>query len=228
MGKPYKSELTKIASTYEWANRLNLKPLSDAILCDLEKPLLIVGSGGSLSACHYAVSLYQSHGGIAKAMTPLELFDAQDSLKNTNILFISASGKNSDILFGFDKALSCEPNSLITVSLRKNSKLFHNASKYSICKSFEFEFPARKDGFLATNSLVAFYTILFKVFNSQEIAYNQIKIEDNYFKKIHTFFRRCKPNTTFIILYSRWGQSIGVDIESKFVEAVSPRFIIRL
>ena len=61
--------------------------------------LYIVGSGGSLSVCHYIAALYQSHGMMAKAVTPLELYYSRQALRNSNVLFISATGKNTDSLF---------------------------------------------------------------------------------------------------------------------------------
>jgi len=65
--------------------------------------LIAIGSGGSLSACSYAVLLHQQFGGIAKALTPLELNYSKSVIKDINLLFISASGKNTDILFGLTR-----------------------------------------------------------------------------------------------------------------------------
>ena len=76
-------------------------------------PVYIVGSGGSFSACAYAADLLTAEGIFAKAITPLELFYAKATIRKSNLIFISASGRNTDILFAFKKAIESEPVSII-------------------------------------------------------------------------------------------------------------------
>src|SRR5690348_16878259 len=106
MGKPFEKELHKIGETFQWAINQDVSELRSELLCNKLLPLFIVGSGGSLSACHYAAILLQEYGIIAKAVTPLELFYSQNALRNSNVFFISASGKNTDILFGYKTAIN--------------------------------------------------------------------------------------------------------------------------
>lgn len=102
MGKPYASELEQLASTYTWAIKTCIDPLVEAITGSASLPLLATGSGGSLTAAHLAASLHQRYTGrIAKAVTPLEIVSLTPSFKDIAVLFLSASGKNADIIGAF-------------------------------------------------------------------------------------------------------------------------------
>ncbi|OYX94353.1 MAG: hypothetical protein B7Y76_10750, partial [Sphingobacteriia bacterium 35-40-5] len=219
MGKPFKKELEKVRDTLDWALDQPADEVHDEILHNSKKPLFVVGSGGSLSACSYAVQLYQQHGTMAKSVTPLELFYSRSTLRQSNILFISASGKNTDILFGYKTAIGYEPNKVYSLCMKKNSPLAKLASESSITKSFDYNIPSGKDGFLATNSLVAFFGILYKIFNPEVNTTNKLTEDTIFLNDLQLFISRISPDFTFTTLYGGWGQPIAVDIESKLAEA---------
>ncbi|MBA7521457.1 hypothetical protein ES705_13564 [subsurface metagenome] len=181
--------------------------------------MFAVGSGGSFSASYFAALLYQSQGTIAKAITPLEVYYSKEVIKDTNLLFISASGKNSDILFGFKTAMMHEPNSIISICMINDTPITKLSNKYSISKSFEFNIPTGKDGFLATNCLIAFFTILYKAFNSDKVKEELKEVDKNFINDLNTFSSNVTPHHTFIVMYGGWGQPVAIDIESKFTEA---------
>ena len=74
MGKPFKEELKKLSETIRWAEQQDVMRLAQFLFAENKQiPLVCIGSGGSLSACHYAVQLYQQCNGVlAQAMTPLQ------------------------------------------------------------------------------------------------------------------------------------------------------------
>jgi len=116
MGKPFEKELGLLPETIEWANKLDVQKLSEQI-SRFHHPVYVIGSGGSYSACVYAADLLTSKGTFAKAVTPLELFYANGTLRKSNLIFISASGNNTDILFAFRKAIESEPVSITSVCM---------------------------------------------------------------------------------------------------------------
>lgn len=219
MGKPFVKELEKVRDTLDWALDQSVDEIRDEILHNSKKPLFVVGSGGSLSACSYAVQLYQQHGTMAKSVTPLELFYSRSTLRQSNILFISASGKNTDILFGYKTAIGYEPNNVYSLCMKKNSPLAKLASESSIARNFDFNIPTGKDGFLATNSLVAFFGILYKSFNPEVNATSKLTEDKQFLTDLHLFISKISPDFTFTTLYAGWGQPIAIDIESKLAEA---------
>lgn len=217
MGKPFKKELEKITEIYKWAGEQQEIDLFD-FLKESGKPTLIVGSGGSLSACYYLASLLINQGVYAKAITPLEVYYSKNILNNSNIVFLSASGKNTDILFAFNLAMKYEPNCIISICMKKGSPLANLSLGYSNTKTYEYNIPVGKDGFLATNSLIAFFSILFKSYNPV-LENNTLTLDENYNNDLSIFFTKISRDCTFHLLHGGWGQPVAIDIESKFTEA---------
>ncbi|AYL95290.1 SIS domain-containing protein [Mucilaginibacter celer] len=220
MGKPFAKEIVKIPDTLKWSLNQNVDGLKDELVCD-KRPLLIIGSGGSLSACHFAAMLFQEYGMMAKAVTPLELYHSKSILRESLVLFISASGKNNDILFGYKTAIECEPAKMISICMKKDSPLSQLSNTTSISKDYSYNLPTGGDGFLATNSLIAFFGILFKTLGTASILPESIiQIDDEKFKnEIDDFLLQVTPNYTFSVLFGGWGQPVAIDLESKFSEA---------
>jgi hydroxymethylpyrimidine pyrophosphatase-like HAD family hydrolase/fructoselysine-6-P-deglycase FrlB-like protein len=221
MGKPFAKELEKIGDTLVWSLDQDCSDLKEEILLDQSDfPLYVVGSGGSLSACFYAALLYQQHGHMGKAITPLELYYSKNTLRKSNVLFISASGRNNDILFGYKTALEFEPNRLFSISMKSETPLSKLSEENSIGKHYEFDLPAGKDGFLATNSLIGFFSILYKTLRlEKDDIVKSVEVTDDYITDLENFIQRVDKDFTFTILYAGWGQPVAMDLESKLAEA---------
>lgn len=215
MGKPFVRELELLPQTIKWANGLDVAKLRE-IISKYHHPVYIVGSGGSFSACVYAADLLVSRGIFARAVTPLELFYSRNTIGKSNLIFISASGRNTDILFAYKKAIESEPVSVVNICMRKGTKLADLSSKYSACTSFEFEPPSGKDGFLATNSLAAYFTILYRVITNTEIQRIPVTLPIAFYSD---FMKKIGANTCLTILYGSYHRAVAVDLESKFSEA---------
>lgn len=216
MGKPFKTELLKLKGTYEWATNLNLDSLKKTI-SNLNTPIYFVGSGGSLSACYFGVALTEEQGQFSKAITPLELYSLRKTIRNASVIFISASGKNSDILFGFKTAIRFEAKSIVSICMQSGSKLADLSHKYSISKVYEFTLPVGKDGFLATNSLIAYFTILNRLYG---VSVDKLNFSNEAtLKEINTFTNSLSAHTSITVLYNGYSKPIAYDIESKSVEA---------
>jgi HAD superfamily hydrolase (TIGR01484 family) len=219
MGKPFKKEIDQLFDSVEWAFSQDTKKIEDFFKGSKKYPFYIVGSGGSLSACYYLSSLIQSMGIISKAITPLELYYCKAALRNCNIIFISSSGKNTDILFGFDIALVQEPKSIRTICMRLDSPLSKLANLYPISDSFDYSLPSKKDGFLATNSLVAYFALLCKAFIGPPLLRFDNIINDEFKRSLDEFASKLTPSHSLTVLYGGWGQAVAHDLESKFTEA---------
>ncbi len=219
MGKPFKKELEKIESTIKWAIQQPCEKISTLLFDNLERPLFVVGSGGSLSACYYAACLFQKNGTVAKAITPLEVYYSKEALRNSNIIFISSSGKNTDILFAYNIAVQQEPNIIITICMSEDTPLSKLSSGHSISNNFEFRIPTKKDGFLATNSLIAYFTIFYKIFEYHKSQLPNSQITKSEEEEISNFVSKLSSDFSLTVMYGGWGQAVAYDIESKFTEA---------
>ena len=98
MGKPFKNELLKLNDTIKFVETIKVDDICAFLSNDPDRLLICIGSGGSLSACHYASLLYKEHCSMAVPYTPLQLQNCNEYIwKRSKLLFISASGKNNDI-----------------------------------------------------------------------------------------------------------------------------------
>ena len=218
MGKPFKKELEKIKDTICWAEKSDISEFRKFIFNNQNIPLVCIGSGGSFSACHYSSMLYNIHCSLSVSMTPFMLSNYKDIFIDNKLLFISASGKNIDINIAFKKALSLNISGMANLSTRKNNPLSSLSSNYSNTSSFNYDLPEKKDGFLATNSLIAFFTILYKVYYTDENIANKLTALNGYNFDLPQNIDLSKIDN-FIVLYGIYGESVAYDIESKLSEA---------
>jgi len=226
MGKPYKSELRQLPDTYLWALSLECATLTDRISGLAPYPLIAIGSGGSQSTATLVADLHQTRfGQVARADTPLSAWSYLKVLKHPAILIVSAGGKNPDIL-GIAKAVvESEPASLIALCATKNSPLARIVNGYSRGFCFDFEIPTGKDGFLATNSLLALSVAALRGYGyhasdlpqSFEVA-RQVSGRAGSKKQL-SHSSRLLSVRHLIALHGPQSRSAAFDLESKLIEA---------
>lgn len=217
MGKPFNQELEKIKSTIRWAEMQNVSNLRSFFSVNAGTPLICIGSGGSFSAASYAAMLYKQMCGLAVSMTPLAFDTSADTIiQDSKLLFFSASGRNKDFLIAFQRGLEVGRGEMAGVCLRESSKLDAIIEKSNPdFKKHTFPIPTIKDGFLATNSLVAFFVLMYRCFFDAKPSRNIGK--GIGFTQNHAFdFSKIE---SFIVLHSNLSEPVAVDLESKFSEA---------
>lgn len=219
MGKPFKEELKKLSETIRWAEQQDVTRLAQFLFEENKQiPLVCIGSGGSLSACHYAVQLYQqSNGVLAQAMTPLQfMYAGYNIIRSSKLLFISASGKNKDILSAIKYGVKYNETGMMSLTLRKNNPTEELLEQYPKVLRWCENIPSEKDGFLATNSLLATFTLLCKAACASKFQDLRFKLND---LKPKTFNLNLSVIQNFIVMYGATGEPVAWDIESKLTEA---------
>ena len=226
MGRPYATELAELARTYEWALTADLGLLVASLRRVASLPLLAIGSGGSLSVAEFAAGLHRDLcGRSATAQTPLDAVASRTNLRNVAVLLTSAGGSNPDILATLDRLARREPRSLVVVCLTPGAPLARRASRIPFVDLIELSPPTRRDGFLATNSLITLVTLL-------ERAYGATFGEGS---TLPTEWARLLPpdvqvdldrrmsmawtKQTLLALYGPSTRVAAVDLESRFSEA---------
>lgn len=229
MGKPFEKELEKIPYTIKWAFSEKINSTFEEIIETITQfPLLVVGSGGSLSAAHFVARLNeQKSGKLARAITPLEFIFSPINPSIHAVLFLTASGNNKDILKAFEYAIHREFTAIAIVCANVGSKIVKKASGFSYVQVFEYLNPTGKDGFLAVNSLLSLNILAARAFNVIDTSNNNIqKLIDfkPHFQNSnwHTILSR----KTFIALGAEWAWPALVDLESKFTEAALGNVLI--
>lgn len=223
MGRPYEIELRNLRQTYQWALKVPIEQLCSFVNASHDLPMIAVGSGGSLTAAHMAILLHQKTGMLSKAVSPLDFIASRKSFRDNSVLILSAGGHNVDILSAFRSVATSEPRQLMTLCLQTESPLATLSRKFRYARFLDFDLPSGKDGFLATNSLVAFITILIRAYReSLSESYtlpNRLQSPEEIFRQIILPLQLSLEKDTWTILYGGWGLPAAIDIESKFTEA---------
>lgn len=231
MGRPYSTELSKLSETYSWALQEPIDSLVAAVSASTSIPLVAVGSGGSFTMAHFAGYLHQHYTGmVSRPVTPLELISSSINLRSLSLMILSAGGSNSDILAASKSAVSREPRSCTVLCLRKGSPLSRLAQSYLFVNHPNLTSPPMRDGFLSTNSLLAFSVLLVRAYvhalSAGDILPRQFDdlLAQNQLSQpnLQDLYKSCLPlwkRDTLVVLYGPSVSSAAFDLESKFSEA---------
>lgn len=230
MGRPYATEMSKLGDTFAWAMACNIEHLCNAVKTAGLSPLLAIGSGGSLTGAQALANLHQRcTGNIAAVATPLEA--VAETLNPSNATWLlSAGGGNVDVLAAFRALVAREPRQLGILCGRSKSPLANAARGHGFTDLLIYESPAGKDGFLATNSLLAFVTLLtraytreFEVpssnFDSQASAVYSLLMNEGWWSELRSRAAALWARSTTLVLHGPTTRIGAIDLESKFTEA---------
>jgi len=232
VGKPYADEVAYIPKAYEWALTQDIKKLKSTIGRLSANGLISVGSGGSYTAAAFQSFLHESvTGRLSSACTPYQLLTKSNVIRNSGVSVLSAEGKNKDVLGSFRYLLNAEPQDLLALTLKPDSPLNDLAGQSYFASSLAFEMPWGKDGYLATNSLIATCVLLYRAYQAcfnnllpecpediESLLDECIEIDK---KEKRDFFRSIDNTrvTNFLIVTGLSGQIAGVDFESRLAES---------
>lgn len=213
MGKSFASELAALPDTLAWAQAQDVKLLERFVADVAERPLVAIGSGGSSTACHLTALLHRTrHRRPAQFMTPLDVLSLPAGLHRAGVFLASASGKNKDVLAAFDAAIAEEAPAIAAVTLRADNPLSVAAAHYSRARVFAAEVPTGKDGYLATNSLIATCVLTTRAYGF-ELAAPEARRKDIVDGSIF------EGRHMVQVLHGGWGGPVATDLESKLNES---------
>lgn len=133
----------------------------------LDGPVVAVGSGGSYTAASYLQALHLAATGFPSlALTPLQAESLKRLQPSSSAWLISARGRNNDILAAMRALDLLEPLSLNVLCASESSPLADAAQAAPFGWAHSFSSPAGRDGYLATNSLLATCVLLFRGYAS--------------------------------------------------------------
>lgn len=230
MAKSYERELDKLKETYEWALQVDISSLVKFVESSINTPLITVGSGGSYSVGVLTSILHQEIANVSIPLTPLEVQSYNEhSLKGSSIIFFTAGGNNSDINAALKRAIKVEHRNIFVLCMKSRSEISSLVANYDHIQSSIHDPPAGKDGFLATNSLLAMSTLILRAYsevsNSFRLPnnYNELIPELSISKKFQDQFQdiatQISKRDTLIVLYGKWGKPAAFDAESKLTES---------
>lgn len=223
LGKPYNDELAWLSETYRWAMEVDCEPLTAAVRRATSMPLLAVGSGGSFTTADFAATAHrETTGFLSAAQTPLDAVTSAGYLRSTAVMLATAGGRNPDVLGCFRAIAAREPRCLVTLCLSVASPLAREVRKIPMADLIELAPPSGKDGFLATNSVLASAVLLLRAYSGATggalqlpAKYSELGVAgdcDDRWKELWT-------RDTLVVLHGPSTRAAAIDLESKFTEA---------
>ncbi len=222
MGKRYIDELKQLPATIHWAAGQDVALLRRAVQLYGDRGLLAVGSGGSFTAAAYAADQhFRVYGRPSQAITPLEVFQVPTSAAaNAAGLLLSAEGKNHDILAAA-KQLRLRACPTIGLTLRSTSPLVELTDETGAASLAVYNMPWGKDGYLATNSLIATLILLWRAYAADKTVAAELLLLVNWYQQFDRRIEQAggmKRSGRALILHGAVGRIGAIDLESKLTE----------
>lgn len=215
--------------TWDIGRDASIEDLKEFTRKTADKPLYIVASGGSASV---AILAAQAHelitGHMAKWITPFEFIQPNRKYEHCNVLLISASGNNTEILESYDHALEALSSTAIIgiMCTSTDNKLIDRVNKTPtnqqniIVQSLDNDPIITNGGFLATNTTFCMCLWLLRTHNIHTPTFYQLfRTTDVLRREVYKGLKDFNKVKTVIILYDRYTKMVAVDIETKLVES---------
>lgn len=231
MGRPYAAELRELDATYAWGLSARVDDLARSVAALAQHDVVFVGSGGSLTSAHFASLLHgRITGRAAQTLTPYELASLDRMLADAAVVICSAGGSNPDVIAAAQVAVKRVPAHLVALTTRRGSQLETELGVAGWPTCHAFATPTKKDGFLATNSLLATIVLLTRAYDS--FAGSNASLPATLDELLHPgttrewFVEQLRADTsaalsraTLVVLHGTTTKPAAMDVESRFTEA---------
>lgn len=226
----YAREIENLQTTYQLAQNAPLIGLKSAISAASQSSVIGVGSGGSFTVASLLCSLHEKFTGrISRPATPLEIICNPTLASTSPAFFVSAEGKNPDIIEALIRARQKSARPIHVITNRIDTPLTKVAGDLPDVTLHTFPL-VEKDGYLATHSLLLDSMVVARAFN--ELHFSSIALPSNFSElrvnkksirewavEADIFSKICKLRQSLIIIFSPSLRSIAADIESKLGES---------
>ena len=230
MKSHYDQELDRLGQTYDLARQASITDLKVAIINASESSVIGVGSGGSYTVASLLCTLHETYTGhVSRASTPLEIIANPTLAVASPMFFVSAEGKNPDIIEAILRARRHSARDLHVLTNRETSPLQQAAGALSDVTIHNFEL-VQKDGYLATNSLIMDSLLVARAYEELDDHDDQIPLSiedlrlsgqsvDEWIATANVFAGFAAQRRGIIILHSPALKPVATDLESKLSEA---------
>lgn len=206
----------------QWAAEQDVALLRRAVQLYGDRGLLAVGSGGSFTAAAYAADQhFRGYGRPSQAITPLEVFQVPtNAAASAAGLLLSAEGKNYDILAAA-RQLRLRACPTVGLTLRSSSPLIELCNETGAASLAAYDMPWSKDGYLATNSLIATLILLWRAYGAHATVDAELPTLVNWFLQFNRRIEetgRLECSARALILHGTVGRIGAIDLESKLAE----------
>jgi hypothetical protein len=166
---------------------------------------------------------------MGRAATPLDCTAMPLDWRTAGAIIFTAGGGNPDAIGCFRHLVRREVARLGVLCCSADGPILGEAARHPAVDRFLIEPPTGRDGFLATNTLLASTVVLARAFaeaagrpHGLPGTLNDFFVADAKEDHQATIRRACRPlleRNTLVVLHGAAAQPAAIDLESKFVEA---------
>jgi HAD superfamily hydrolase (TIGR01484 family) len=225
----YEEELAQLGHSYAAACSADIEALKLAIASTAESSIIGVGSGGSFTVASLLCSLHEAYTGrVSRPSTPLEIICSPALASSSPVFLVSAEGKNPDIVEALERARRFSSRTVHVLTNRQDSPLMQHVGALPGVKPYVFEL-ARKDGYLATNSLLLDAVLVARAYGElngrrqpmpHEFEALRVGDEtvDEWLTAAQPFISEAVRRGALTVVYSPLLKAVATDLESKLSE----------
>lgn len=226
VGRNYGNEMRMLGETYAWAQEVSCESIRCFVERASQHTLYVVGSGGSNTAAQFAALLHQETGLPAKALTPLGILGSDVLARRVAVLLLSAAARNWDIEHTARTLCKAEPAELAMLCFRGPDWYDVDDPSLSLLKMIVIPNPSHKDGFLATNSLLAFMVLLARAYSDLTGMKSLPARLPQYDDTTAAAGGLTSDREELLVLHGKWGFPGASDLESRCSEAALAHVLI--
>lgn len=177
----FSTKLDEIHHTLAEATLFDTTTLGAALASGLSRLAVAVGSGGSQICAEYLRVCRNTLGPAPTLVqTPMDLVLGSEELLGADVFLFSASGNNPDILAAYEAAIARNVAAVHIITNNSHGELVRQGQKSQITAVHILPKGDRRDGFLATHSLMGTITSL--LIASSNISQPDCALPDHFLK----------------------------------------------
>jgi fructoselysine-6-P-deglycase FrlB-like protein len=226
----YAHELENLRITYQVALDASTNGLKSAITAASQSSLIGVGSGGSFTVASLLCNLHETFTGrVSRPATPLEIICNPTLASTSPAFFVSAEGKNPDIVEALIRARQRSARPIHVITNRTETPLTEAVNRLRDVTLHVFPLQ-EKDGYLATNSLLLDSMVVARAFGELHSTANSFPTDfsglsvngasiSDWEPAADEFAELCNSRQSLIIIFAPALRPIAADLESKLAES---------
>jgi hydroxymethylpyrimidine pyrophosphatase-like HAD family hydrolase len=169
-------------------------------------------------------------GQASQTTTPYDLVTNTQQIGHSTVLICSARGSNPDVVAAAELLIRRVPRQLIAITTKSGSPLQTQLESTLWPRCHAFATPTKKDGFLATNSLLATIVLLTRAYEtwagaktclppSLALLLHPGATRRNFVDQFRGHLAPVVDRSTLIVLHGATTKPAAMDVESRFTEA---------
>lgn len=223
----FNESLSMIPAALRWAAEQDVEGLRTFFTEQPEVPMYAFASGGSFSSIDYAALLYETGGGMAKAVTPLSMLSVSDeALNSAKMLILTSKGKGVDEKYVAQRVAKLKhARTCAVVKTADDDNDVAKKLRKVGGRWFVYDWLSQEKPFIATIDTVCKFGLFYQAFTQDADGLRTYKL-DLTPERCFSYAPRKEGDIpslgnirNFIVLYNGWSRPVAVDFESKMIES---------